>query len=139
MIGDAAHRGKLQPAHDDRDEFAEHRHGAVFPRRCLRHGGQAQQARARHVLLAAEKLHLDPKDCLVLEDSFNGVRAGRAAGCVTVMVPDMMQPTEEIMQLYDRKCEDLLEVRDLLVEGSCNKPSPEGPKSACLFLLFAVY
>ena len=68
-------------------------------------------------LLAAEKLHLDPKDSLVLEDSFNGVRAGRAAGCVTVMVPDMMQPTEEIMQLYDRKCEDLLEVRDLLVEG----------------------
>ena len=68
-------------------------------------------------LLAAEKLHLDPKDCLVLEDSFNGVRAGRAAGCVTVMVPDMMQPTEEIMQLYDRKCEDLLEVRDLLIEG----------------------
>lgn len=26
-------------------------------------------------LLAAEKLHTDPKDCLVLEDSFNGVRA----------------------------------------------------------------
>lgn len=68
-------------------------------------------------LLAAEKLHLDPRDCLVLEDSFNGVRAGRAAGCVTVMVPDMQQPTEEIMQLYDRKCADLLEVRDLLIEG----------------------
>ena len=68
-------------------------------------------------LLAAKKLHLDPHDCLVLEDSFNGVRAGRAAGCVTVMVPDLMQPTEEIAQLYDRKCEDLLEVRDLLIEG----------------------
>ena len=66
---------------------------------------------------AAKKLHLDPHDCLVLEDSFNGVRAGRAAGCVTVMVPDLMQPTEEIAQLYDRKCEDLLEVRDLLIEG----------------------
>ena len=38
-------------------------------------------------------------------------------GCVTVMVPDLMQPTEEIAQLYDRKCEDLLEVRDLLIEG----------------------
>ena len=68
-------------------------------------------------LVAAKKLHLDPHDCLVLEDSFNGVRAGRAAGCVTVMVPDLMQPTEEIAQLYDRKCEDLLEVRDLLIEG----------------------
>ena len=45
------------------------------------------------------------------------MRAGRAAGCVTVMVPDLMQPTEEITQLYDRKCEDLLEVRDLLIEG----------------------
>ena len=68
-------------------------------------------------LVAAKKLHLDPHDCLVLEDSFNGVHAGRAAGCVTVMVPDLMQPTEEIAQLYDRKCEDLLEVRDLLIEG----------------------
>ena len=68
-------------------------------------------------LVAAKKLHLDPHDCLVLEDSFNGVRAGRAAGCVTVMVPDLMQPTEEIAQLYDRKCKDLLEVRDLLIEG----------------------
>ena len=54
---------------------------------------------------------------LVLEDSFNGIRAGRAAGCVTVRVPDLMQPTEEITRLYDRKCDDLLQVRDLLIEG----------------------
>ncbi len=109
---------KLEPAHDDRDEFADHRHGAVFPRRCLRHGGQAQQARARHLFAGGGKAAPRPmQDCLVLEDSFNGIRAGRAAGCVTVMVPDLMQPTEEITQLYDRKCEDLLEVRDLLIEG----------------------
>ena len=110
--------GQLEPAEYDRDEFADHRHGAVFPRCCLRYGGRPQQARTRHLFGRGEKkLHLDPHDCLVLEDSFNGVRAGRAAGCVTVMVPDLMQPTEEIAQLYDRKCEDLLEVRDLLIEG----------------------
>ena len=68
-------------------------------------------------LLAAQKLRLAPEDCLVLEDSFNGIRAGRAAGCVTVMVPDLMQPTEEITRLYDRKCDNLLQVRDLLIEG----------------------
>ena len=68
-------------------------------------------------LLAAEKLHTDPKDCLVLEDSFNGVRAGRAAGCVTVMVPDLMQPTDEIRALYTCCCKDLLEVRVLLLAG----------------------
>ena len=68
-------------------------------------------------LLAAEKLHTNPKDCLVLEDSFNGVRAGRAAGCVTVMVPDLMQPTDEIRALYTCCCKDLLEVRVLLLAG----------------------
>ena len=52
----------------------------------------------------------------MLEDSFNGVRAGRAAGCVTVMVPDLMQPTDEIRALYTC-CKDLLEVRDLLLAG----------------------
>lgn len=53
----------------------------------------------------------------MLEDSFNGVRAGRAAGCVTVMVPDLMQPTDEIRALYTCCCKDLLEVRDLLLAG----------------------
>mgnify|MGYP000375383104 CR=1 FL=1 len=68
-------------------------------------------------LTAAKALGTVPAETLVLEDSYNGVRAGAAGGFVTVMVPDLMQPTEEIAQLYDRKCEDLLEVRDLLIEG----------------------
>lgn len=38
-------------------------------------------------LLAAERLGLDPRDCVVLEDSEPGVTAGNAAGCVTVGVP----------------------------------------------------
>lgn len=65
-------------------------------------------------LEAARRLGLDIRDCLVLEDSYNGVRAGHAAGAVTVMVPDLAQPDEEIRQLYTRCCHDLYEVRDLL-------------------------
>lgn len=68
-------------------------------------------------LEAARRLGLDCCDCLVLEDSFNGVRAGHAAGAVTVMVPDLAQPDEEIRQLYTCCCHDLYEVRDLLVQG----------------------
>ncbi len=68
-------------------------------------------------LLAARKLGLTATDCLVLEDSFNGVRAGHAAGAVTVMVPDLAQPDEEIKQLYTCCCHDLLEVRQLLEDG----------------------
>ena len=38
-------------------------------------------------LLAAERLGVDPRDCVVLEDSEPGVTAARAAGCTTVGVP----------------------------------------------------
>ena len=39
-------------------------------------------------LLTAEKLGVEPARCLVLEDSYNGVRAGARGGVLTVMVPD---------------------------------------------------
>lgn len=67
--------------------------------------------------LAARRIGVDIHDCLVLEDSFNGVRAGHAAGAVTVMVPDLAQPTDEIRRLYTRCCHDLFEVRELLLAG----------------------
>lgn len=38
-------------------------------------------------LLAAERLGVDPADCVVLEDSEPGVAAANAAGCTTVAVP----------------------------------------------------
>ncbi len=47
-------------------------------------------------LKAADMLGLDPKDCYVFEDAFNGVTAGYNAGCRTIMIPDMSQPTDEI-------------------------------------------
>jgi len=52
-------------------------------------------------LKAAEKLQLPPQDCYVFEDSFNGVRAGHAANCETIMVIDCVEPTEEIKSLCD--------------------------------------
>ena len=66
---------------------------------------------------AARRLGLPPEHCLVLEDSFNGVRAGHAAGAVTVMVPDLTQPTPEIRALCTACCKTLLDVRDLLAAG----------------------
>jgi HAD superfamily hydrolase (TIGR01509 family) len=35
-------------------------------------------------LLAAAKLGLPAADCLVIEDSINGVRSGKAAGCIVI-------------------------------------------------------
>lgn len=50
-------------------------------------------------LYAAEKLNLPPDECIALEDSQNGIRSAHAAGCMTVMVPDLDQPAEEIKPL----------------------------------------
>jgi HAD superfamily hydrolase (TIGR01509 family) len=65
-------------------------------------------------LRAAEALGLPPEDCLALEDSHNGVRAAAAAGMMTIMVPDMLDPTEEMRSLCVRIARDLHEVRELL-------------------------
>lgn len=73
-------------------------------------------------LEAARRLDLDPRACLVLEDSFNGVRAGAAAGAVTVMVPDLAQPTEEIQKLYTRCCKDLLKCWPCSKAASFERP-----------------
>lgn len=64
-------------------------------------------------LLAAQRLGVDIHHCLVLEDSPNGIRAGYAAGAVTIMVPDMIEPNAEICRLYSGCCRDLFEVKKL--------------------------
>ena len=46
-------------------------------------------------LEAARQLGLDPKDCLVFEDALSGVKAGKAAGCYVVAVPDPRFTAEE--------------------------------------------
>ncbi len=43
-------------------------------------------------LEAARRLGIPPAACLVVEDSYNGVRAGRAAGMTVVLVPNATIP-----------------------------------------------
>jgi HAD superfamily hydrolase (TIGR01509 family) len=50
-------------------------------------------------LAAARRLDVDPADCLALEDSHNGIRAAHAAGMMAVMVPDLLEATDEMQEL----------------------------------------
>lgn len=67
---------------------------------------------------AAERLGVDPVSTLVLEDSPSGVRAASTGGFVTVMVPDLIEPDDELRGLCACVCRDLIEVRDLLAGGA---------------------
>lgn len=66
-------------------------------------------------LTAAKMLGETPEHCIVLEDSLNGVEAGLRGGFVTIMVPDLTQPDEELRRRLNRVCGSLCEVKELLM------------------------
>ncbi|CAH0535636.1 Phosphorylated carbohydrates phosphatase [Vibrio stylophorae] len=50
-------------------------------------------------LLAAERLGVDPTQCIAFEDSNNGTRAAMAAGMQTFQIPDLVEPSDEVRAL----------------------------------------
>lgn len=65
-------------------------------------------------LRACEKIGSDPARSLALEDAPAGIRSAHAAGMIPVVIPDLVEPDEEILKLAYRRCETLYEVIDLL-------------------------
>ena len=72
-------------------------------------------------LKAAERLGVEPRLCLALEDSHIGVRSAAAAGMMTVMVPDLLEPTEDICTLCVFVARDLHQVRDLVLASAARR------------------
>lgn len=68
-------------------------------------------------LKAAERLGVEPRLCLALEDSYAGVRSASSAGMTTIMVPDLLQPTNEVRRLCAYVATDLHEVRGLILDA----------------------
>ena len=60
---------------------------------------------------AVKELGENPKDCIALEDSINGIKSAYGAGLKPIMVPDLIEPTEEIRPMLFALCKDLTEVK----------------------------
>lgn len=68
-------------------------------------------------LTAARRLGLEPGCCAGVEDSPAGVRALRAAGMRSVMVPDLIPFTEELAPFTDAVLRDLSGLEAVLFHG----------------------
>ena len=67
-------------------------------------------------LKACSELGIEPEDAMGLEDSYNGVRAIYSAGMKAVMIPDMVEPDEEMYEKTYAIKESLHEVINLIEE-----------------------
>jgi HAD superfamily hydrolase (TIGR01509 family) len=65
-------------------------------------------------LKAAERLGVAPQSCLALEDSYHGVRSATGAGMMTIMVPDLFPPTDDMKELCVGIAQNLHEVCSLI-------------------------
>lgn len=68
-------------------------------------------------LLTAQKLGLKPSECLVIEDSENGILSAHRAGMDVIMSVDMIEPTEELKKICLKiyyHLDDILEIINTL-------------------------
>lgn len=65
-------------------------------------------------LQAVARSQTEASEIMVIEDSFNGVRAACGAGLRVIMVPDMIAPSEEIKKLIYAQTQNLREVISVL-------------------------
>ena len=66
---------------------------------------------------ACEKLNVLPEHALALEDSYNGIRSGYAAGMKVIMIPDLLTDSSCVDDLLFAKMESLAEGAEAFRKG----------------------
>ena len=96
---DPRHRRALCPG--------DARHAERLRRDDLRPEGGRSKPAPDIYLEAARRLGLEPGECLGVEDSRNGLRSLTAAGCVSVMIPDLLPYDDSLAPYVKHRLSDL--------------------------------
>lgn len=67
-------------------------------------------------LLASKKLGVEPKKCIVLEDSERGILAASRAKMIPIWIPDLIKESNIAKENAEYICDSLLEAKELLRE-----------------------
>ncbi len=70
-------------------------------------------------LYTAAKLGLKPEECVVIEDSRNGILAASRSGSFSFLVPDLIPVSKEMEDAADYVGKDLHEVLYYIKKGKC--------------------
>lgn len=65
-------------------------------------------------LMACNSLGLKPEECVAIEDSPNGIRSAVSAGMKAIMVPDKIQPDNEMKEKAWKIVDSLKDLKELL-------------------------
>lgn len=87
-----------------------------FPHICTAHAVAQGKPAPDIYLLGAKTISLPPESCLALEDSYTGLLSAHRAGCLASIVPDLDQPSPEILDIAYAKLDSLTDVIDLMEE-----------------------
>ena len=85
-----------------------------FPHICTAHAVAQGKPAPDIYLLGAKTIGLPPESCLALEDSYTGLLSAHRAGCLASIVPDLDQPSPEILDIAYAKLDSLADVIDLM-------------------------
>ncbi|MGJ7918988.1 HAD family hydrolase [Neobacillus sp. LXY-4] len=73
-------------------------------------------------LAPCKALNVAPENAMVLEDSYNGFLAARSAGIPVIVVPDLLDPAEDVLEHAERVFPSLHEVKAYLETFFCLVP-----------------
>ena len=65
-------------------------------------------------LYAANKLNINRKNCIVIEDSLAGVKAGNNAGMLVVNIPDLRECDDEMKKYSHKVFKNLIEFKEYM-------------------------